>query len=83
MIADHAKTQRHPNKAFLVLFFMEVWERFGYYGMASLLVLYMVQQRRFDDTRADLVWGASRRWFTPCRYSAATSATACSGCAAP
>ncbi|HWF98909.1 MAG TPA: oligopeptide:H+ symporter [Steroidobacteraceae bacterium] len=58
MIADHAKTHRHPNKAFLVLFFMEVWERFGYYGMASLLLLYMVQQRRFDDTRADLVWGA-------------------------
>jgi POT family proton-dependent oligopeptide transporter len=58
MIADHAKTERHPNKAFLVLFFMEVWERFGYYGMASLLVLYMVQQRHFDDARADLVWGS-------------------------
>jgi proton-dependent oligopeptide transporter, POT family len=58
MIADHAKAERHPNKAFLVLFFMEVWERFGYYGMASLLVLYMVQQLRFDDARADIVWGA-------------------------
>jgi POT family proton-dependent oligopeptide transporter len=58
MIADHASTERQPNRAFMVLFFMEVWERFGYYGMASLLVLYMVQQRRFDDTRADVVWGA-------------------------
>ncbi len=58
MITDHAKAERHPNKAFLVLFLMEVWERFGYYGMASLLVLYMVQQRGFDDTRADIVWGA-------------------------
>lgn len=58
MIADQAKAERHPNKAFLVLFFMEVWERFGYYGMASLLVLYMVQQRHFDDARADIIWGA-------------------------
>ncbi|HEV2443596.1 MAG TPA: oligopeptide:H+ symporter [Steroidobacteraceae bacterium] len=58
MIADHTAAKRHPNKAFLVLFFMEVWERWGYYGMASLLVLYMVQQRRFDDARADMVWGA-------------------------
>lgn len=58
MIADHAATERHPNRAFLVLFFVEVWERFGYYGMASLLVLYLVQQRGFDDTRADVVWGA-------------------------
>ncbi len=39
MIADRTKAERHPNKAFLVLFLMEVWERFGYYGMASLLVL--------------------------------------------
>lgn len=41
-----------------MLFFIEVWERFGYYGMASLLVLYMVQQRHFDDAHADIVWGA-------------------------
>jgi proton-dependent oligopeptide transporter, POT family len=58
MIADPTTTERHPNKAFLVLFCVEIWERFGYYGMASLLVLYMVQQRRFSDTQADLVWGA-------------------------
>jgi proton-dependent oligopeptide transporter, POT family len=58
MIADHAQTERHPNKAFVVLFCVEIWERFGYYGMASLLVLYMVQQRRFTDAHADMVWGA-------------------------
>ncbi len=58
MIADYAKNERHPNKAFLVLFFMEVWERFGYYGMASLLVLYMVQQSHFTDSHADIIWGA-------------------------
>jgi POT family proton-dependent oligopeptide transporter len=58
MIADHAAIERHPNRAFLVLFCVEIWERFGYYGMGSLLVLYMVQQRRFGDARADFIWGA-------------------------
>ena len=31
----------HP-KGLAVLFFTEMWERFSYYGMRSLLVLYMV-----------------------------------------
>lgn len=31
----------HPAGLF-VLFFTEMWERFSYYGMRSLLVLYMV-----------------------------------------
>src|SRR5437764_4625182 len=31
----------HP-KGLFVLFFTEMWERFSYYGMRSLLVLYMV-----------------------------------------
>ena len=31
----------HPSGLF-VLFFTEMWERFSYYGMRSLLVLYMV-----------------------------------------
>ena len=58
MVTDTAAAKRHPNKAFVVLFCIEIWERFGYYGMASLLVLYMVQQRGFSDARADTVWGA-------------------------
>jgi proton-dependent oligopeptide transporter, POT family len=41
----------------MVLFCIEIWERFGYYGMASLLVLYMVQQRGFSDARSYAVWG--------------------------
>lgn len=50
--------ERHPRKAFLVLFFIEIWERFGYYGMASLMVLYMVQRLGLPDARADIIWGA-------------------------
>ena len=48
----------HPRKAFLVLFFIEIWERFGYYGMASLMVLYMVERLGLRDARADMIWGA-------------------------
>ncbi|MFZ0501504.1 MAG: oligopeptide:H+ symporter [Steroidobacteraceae bacterium] len=58
MVTDAAATKRYPNRAFLVLFCVEIWERFGYYGMASLLVLYMVQQRGFDDAHAYAIWGA-------------------------
>ena len=42
---ETVRTQRtilgHPAGLF-VLFFTEMWERFSYYGMRALLVLYMV-----------------------------------------
>jgi proton-dependent oligopeptide transporter, POT family len=50
--------ERHPRKAFLVLFFIEIWERFGYYGMASIMVLYMVERLGLPDARSDVIWGA-------------------------
>ena len=45
-------TQRkvHP-KALFVLFFAELWERFSFYGMRALLILYMVQEL-FKDMSA-------------------------------
>jgi POT family proton-dependent oligopeptide transporter len=46
------------TRSFSTVFLIEMWERFGYYGMAALLVLYMVQGLGFDDTRANLTWGA-------------------------
>ena len=45
---------------------IELWERFGYYGMAAILVLYMVEKVGFRDTQANLVWGA----FTALVYAA-------------
>ena len=30
----------HP-RGLMTLFFTELWERFGYYGMRALLILYM------------------------------------------
>jgi POT family proton-dependent oligopeptide transporter len=36
----HAKTGKHP-KGLYVLFFTEMWERFGYYLMVGILFLFM------------------------------------------
>ncbi|MGH6996306.1 MAG: hypothetical protein ACREES_11450, partial [Stellaceae bacterium] len=60
----------HPvisqTRAFSTIFLIELWERFGYYGMAALLVLFMVEKIGFGDTQANLVWGA----FTALVYAA-------------
>ena len=58
MTSSAVETDRHPRKAFFALFFIEIWERFGYYGIASLMVLYMVEHLGLGDARADIIWGA-------------------------
>ncbi|MDY0255136.1 MAG: oligopeptide:H+ symporter, partial [Tenuifilaceae bacterium] len=42
----------HP-KALYYLFFAELWERFSYYGMRALLVLYVVQRLYADMNSAE------------------------------
>ncbi len=46
----------HPSGLY-VLFFTEMWERFSYYGMRALLVLYMTQYLLLDPERAAAVFG--------------------------
>ena len=41
-----------------MLFFAELWERFSYYGMRALLVLYMVEALRYADDKAQGIYGA-------------------------
>ena len=48
--------QNHPKGLYL-LFFVEMWERFSYYGMRALLVLYMVQELLFSSQKAGAVYG--------------------------
>jgi POT family proton-dependent oligopeptide transporter len=54
---------QHPaipqNRSFSTVFLIEMWERFGYYGMQALIVYYMVQRLGFADDRANLVWSAA------------------------
>jgi POT family proton-dependent oligopeptide transporter len=48
----------HPVGLF-TLFFAEMWERFSYYGMRALLVLFMIKGfLEFDDKYAYIVYGA-------------------------
>ena len=55
MTTDH-QSQR---KSFTTIFLIEMWERFGFYGMQALIVYYMVQRLGWADERATLVWGAA------------------------
>jgi len=47
------------TRSFTTIFLIEMWERFGFYGMQALIVYYMVQRLEFPDERATLVWGAA------------------------
>ncbi len=47
----------HPRGLF-VLFYAEMWERFSYYGMRALLVLYLTKHWLYDDSKATLIYGA-------------------------
>jgi len=47
------------TRAFSTVFLIEMWERFGFYGMQVLMVTYMMKKLGFIDTRANLVWGAA------------------------
>ena len=47
------------TRSFTTIFLIEMWERFGFYGMQVLIVYYMVQRLGFPDDRAALVWGAA------------------------
>lgn len=46
----------HPAGLY-VLFFTEMWERFSYYGMRALLILYMTKYLLLDPARAAEVLG--------------------------
>lgn len=47
----------HP-KGLAILFFTEMWERFSYYGMRGLLIIYLTQHFLFSDQQSTLIYGA-------------------------
>ncbi len=59
-------SQRHPPGLY-VLFFTEMWERFSYYGMRSLLVYYMIKHLQFTQVRSSEIYGLYTGfvYFTP------------------
>lgn len=54
---------KHPKGLYL-LFCVEMWERFSYYGMRALLVLYMVQTLMYSAQKAGSIYG----WYTGLVY---------------
>ncbi|HET9160664.1 MAG TPA: MFS transporter [Caulobacteraceae bacterium] len=47
----------HPRGLF-ILFFVEMWERFSYYGMRGLLIFYLTQHFLFDDKFSSTQYGS-------------------------
>ena len=48
---------KHP-KGLYVLFATEMWERFNYYGMRAILVLFLVKAMAFNQNDASQVYGS-------------------------
>ncbi|MBI3653670.1 MAG: peptide MFS transporter [Acidobacteria bacterium] len=46
----------HP-KGLTTLFFTEMWERFSFYGMRAILLLYMVNALGFNNAKATAIYG--------------------------
>jgi len=50
-------SDKQPRNLYL-LFFTELWERFGFYTLQTILVLYMTQSLKFTDHKANLIYAA-------------------------
>jgi len=56
--AEAGKTFLGHPRGLYMLFFAEMWERFSYYGMRALLVLYLTKHWLFSDGDASMIYGA-------------------------
>ena len=66
-----SKTLLGQPVGLFILFFSEMWERFSYYGMRALLVLYLVKEINADNP--GLGWSSAEAgslygWYTMCVY---------------
>ncbi|MGH7434775.1 MAG: peptide MFS transporter [Polyangiaceae bacterium] len=63
--AERTAPARHAHPRGLApLFLTEMWERFCYYGMRALLVLYLVEYQGWEPSRASTVY----KWYTSLVY---------------
>lgn len=60
------KTYRQPKQLYL-LFFTELWERFGFYAVQTIIILYMTKGLKFPDFKANSLYAAfsSLLYLTP------------------
>ena len=55
---SHDKTILGHPRGLVILFLTEMWERFSYYGMRGLLIVYLTQHFLFSDEKSSLIYGA-------------------------
>jgi POT family proton-dependent oligopeptide transporter len=65
IVSDHEMPEHYSSgyvlghpKGLYVLFLTEMWERFSYYGMRTLLIFYLTKHFLFADGKAALIYGA-------------------------
>lgn len=63
--AQHDIYPEKPFKPFSLIFFVELWERFGWYGMQAILIYFMINVVGYPDDVADHIFGA----FTALAYA--------------
>ena len=56
MTSQVVKTDRQPTGLY-VLFLTEMWERFSYYAMRGILVLYLIKVLQFSESHASKLYG--------------------------
>ena len=59
LTAIHNFKGKYPKQLWY-LFFSEMWERFCFYGMRGMLVIFMVTQLNMNDVVANLQYGATQ-----------------------
>jgi POT family proton-dependent oligopeptide transporter len=57
----HEFKGKYPKQLWY-LFFSEMWERFCFYGMRGMLVVFMVNHLAMDEKTANLQYGATQAW---------------------
>src|SRR3990170_8148246 len=64
---NHTTPQKGHPAGLYVLFATEMWERFNYYGMRAILVLFMTKALLFDQVFASNLYGSyiSLVWLSP------------------
>lgn len=57
-MTDNSLVGEGQPRGLMTLFFSEMWERFCYYGMRTLLTLFLVKSLMKGDSEASLIYGA-------------------------
>ena len=55
---SHSSNVLHQPKPFYLIFFIEMWERFGFYGLQAILAIYLVSEQGMTESDSFVLFGA-------------------------